>query len=72
MKYILMIGFSGILDTSQVEDQKMMKDKVIDGKELQVGLEANQLRSLKVLAIYLMIIQFRLKVDKFYCIGDMN
>ena len=27
-------GFSGILDTGQVEAQKMMKDKLIDGKEL--------------------------------------
>ena len=28
-----MVGFSGILDTGQVEDRKMMKDKLIDGKE---------------------------------------
>ena len=28
-----MDGFSGILDTGQVEDQKMMKDKLIDRKE---------------------------------------
>ena len=39
-----MDGFSGILDTGQVEDHKMMKDKLIDGKELQIGLEANYLR----------------------------
>ena len=29
-----MVGFSGILDTGWAEDQKMMKDKLIDGKEL--------------------------------------
>ena len=29
-----MVGFSGILGTGQVEDRKMMKDKLIDGKEL--------------------------------------
>ena len=29
-----MFGFVGILDTGQVEDRKMMKDKLIDGKEL--------------------------------------
>ena len=29
-----MAGFSGILGTGQVEDWKMMKDKLIDGKEL--------------------------------------
>ena len=34
MKQILMDGFSGILDIGWVEDQKMMKDKLIDGKEL--------------------------------------
>ena len=27
-------SFSGILDTGWVEDRKMMKDKLIDGKEL--------------------------------------
>ena len=29
-----MAGFSGILDTGWVEDHKMTKDKLIDGKEL--------------------------------------
>ena len=29
-----MAGFSGILGTGQVEDRKMMKDKLIDGKKL--------------------------------------
>ena len=29
-----MAGFSGILDTDWVVDQKMMKEKLIDGKEL--------------------------------------
>ena len=28
-----MVGFSGILGTGQVEDQKMIKDKLIDGKK---------------------------------------
>ena len=44
MKQILIVGFSGILDVGQVEDHKMMKDKLIDGKKLCVGLEANQSR----------------------------
>ena len=34
MKQILMVGFSGILQIGQVEDWKMMKDKLIDEKEL--------------------------------------
>ena len=29
-----MVGFSYILGTGYVEDQKMMKDKLIDGKKL--------------------------------------
>ena len=34
MKQILLVGFSGISDTGQVEDVQMMKEKLIDGKEL--------------------------------------
>ena len=34
IKLILMVGFSGILETGWVEDQKMIKDKLIDGKKL--------------------------------------
>ena len=34
MKQILMVGFSGILGTGQEEDQKMMRDKLIDGEKL--------------------------------------
>ena len=29
-----MDGFSGILDTGWVEDQKTMKDRLIDGRKL--------------------------------------
>ena len=29
-----MVGFSGILDNSQVEDRKMMKYKLIDRKKI--------------------------------------
>ena len=36
-----MVGFSGILDSSWVEDLQTMKDKLIDGKQLWVGLEVN-------------------------------
>ena len=36
-----MVGFSGILDTGYREDQKMIKDKLIDGKKMWVDLEAN-------------------------------
>ena len=36
-----MVGFSGISDTGQVEDPKMIKDKLLDGKELSVDVEVN-------------------------------
>ena len=42
MKQILMVGFSSILGTGQVEDQKMKKEKLIDGAKLQIGLGVNQ------------------------------
>ena len=34
MKQILIDGFSSTLDTAWVEDQKTMKDKLIDGNKL--------------------------------------
>ena len=45
MKQILMDGFSGILDTGQVEGQEMIKGKITDGKkvdQIRVDLEVNQ------------------------------
>ena len=33
MKQSLMVDLSGTLDTGWLEDQKMMKDKLIDGKK---------------------------------------
>ena len=33
---ILMVSFSSILDTGWVEDLQIMKDKLIDGKEMQM------------------------------------
>ena len=50
-----MDGFSSTSDTTcSVEDQKMMKDKLIDGKELD--LKVNYLRRLKMVVVNLMII----------------
>ena len=34
MKWTLMVGFNGILGAVQVEDRKMTKDKLIDGKKI--------------------------------------
>ena len=34
IEQILMVGFSGNLGTGQVKDQKMTKDKLIEGKKL--------------------------------------
>ena len=36
-----MDGFSGVLDIGYVKDHKIMKGKLRDGKNIQVGLEAN-------------------------------
>ena len=44
MKLILMVGFSCILGNGQVEDRKMMKHKLMDGKKLRVVLGVNQPR----------------------------
>ena len=38
-KLIHMVGFNGILDTGKEEDPQMIKDKLIDGKELLVDLK---------------------------------
>ena len=67
-----MVGFSGILGTGQVEDQNMIKGKLIDRKKLWVGLGVNWWRWLEMPVVNLVIIQFRLKLDKFYCIGVEN
>ena len=34
MKQFLMVGFNGILDAGQVEDQKMIKDKISRQKRI--------------------------------------
>ena len=67
-----MVGFSGILGTDKVEDQKMIKGKLINGKILWLDLGVNWGRWLKILLVNLMIIQIHLKLDKLYCIGVMN
>ena len=36
-----MVGFSGILGTGWVEDQKMARGKLIDGEKFSVGLQAH-------------------------------
>ena len=60
-----MVGFNGILDIIWVENLKMMKDKLIGGKELLVDLRVFYLDLLKMVKIHL-------KLDKFYCIVVMN
>ena len=41
MKLVPMVGFSGIFGTGQVEDRKMIKGKLIDGKKNWLGLGVN-------------------------------
>ena len=49
-----MVGFSGILGTGEVEDKKVMKFKLIDGKKLWVDLGVNSWRWLEMLVVNLM------------------
>ena len=42
-----MVGSSGILGTGWVEDQKMMRDKLIDGKKLWVGFRGKLVKMIK-------------------------
>ena len=51
-----MVAFSGILGTGQLEDQKMIKDKLIDEKKLWVVLGVNWWRRLARLVVHLIII----------------
>ena len=43
-RQIPMVGSSGILDIGQAEDFQMIKEKLLDGKELYVDLKVNQLK----------------------------
>ena len=44
MKLIHMAGFNGILDIGKEEYVKMIKGKLVDGKELLVDLKVFQLK----------------------------
>ena len=44
MGLIHMDGFNGILDTGKEEDLKMVKEKLVDGKELLVDLKVFYLK----------------------------
>ena len=42
-----MVGFSGILGTGQVEDWKMMKDKLIDGEKIVSRFRSKLVKMIK-------------------------
>ena len=42
-----MVGFSGILGTGQVEDWKMMKDKLIDGEKIVSRFKSKLVKMIK-------------------------
>ena len=67
-----MVGFSGILVTGQVEDQKMIKDKLIDGKKIISRFRGKLVKMIRNANSKFDDFQFHLKLDKFYCIGVMN
>ena len=64
--------FQWYLDTGWVEDEKMIKEKSIDGKKLLADSKVNQLRWSNTLVVNLMIIQSCQRLDQLYCIGVMN
>ena len=41
IKQVVMVAFSGMLGIGQVEDQIMIKEKLLDGKKLLLDLEVN-------------------------------
>ena len=47
MKQTLMVGFSRIFDTGQVEDQKMTKDKLTDEKKIVSRLRGKLVKMIK-------------------------
>ena len=55
-----MVGFNGILDIGEEEDVMMTKGKLYKGKVLLVELKANKLNWEKILAVFIVIIQFRI------------
>ena len=42
-----MVGFSGILGIGSVEDQKMIKDKLIDGKKIMSRFRGNLVKMIR-------------------------
>ena len=50
--------FQSILVTGQVEDQKMIKDKLIDRKKLWIDLEVNEWKSLEMLVVNAWLFNF--------------
>ena len=73
MKLILVVGFSGILGTGWVEDRKMIKDKLTDEKQILSRFRGKLRKMIKDAGSkFDDYIQFRLKLDRFCCIGVMN
>ena len=42
-----MVGFSGVLGAGQAEDQKMIKDKLIDGKKIVSTLRGKLVKMIR-------------------------
>ena len=55
-----------------MEDQKIIKDKLIDGKKIVSRFRGKLLKMIKGVGSKLMIIQFGIKLDKLSCIRVMN
>ena len=62
-----MVSLNGILDIGKVENQMMLRDRMLDGKALEADLKVDWLKWSKML-----IILFHLWLDKFSYIGVVN
>ena len=67
-----MVGFSGILDTSWVEDQKMIKDKLIDGKKIVSRFRSKLVKIIKDAGGKYDDYSISPKIRQILCIGVMN
>ena len=65
-------GFSGILGTGQIEDRKMIKDKLIDGKKIVSRFRGKLVKMIRDAGSKFDDYSIFPKIRQIYCIGVMN
>ena len=69
---IEMVGFSGILGTGQIEYQKMIKRKLIDGKKIVSRFRGKLVKIIRDVRSKFDDYSISPKIRQIYCIGVMN